>query len=66
MDRLEAAERTANGEADQVTELVKELTSGGTWIDHTGQEKSITHDDVLIIALYNAQVFKIQERLPEA
>ena len=55
---------SSDEEADRVAELIKELTGGASWIDQTGQKKSITQDDVLIIAPYNAQVFKIQERLP--
>lgn len=57
---------SSDEEADQVAELVNKLTGGASWIDQTGQEKPITHDEILIIAPYNAQVFKIQERLPGA
>ena len=52
-------------EADQVATLVSRLVDeDSTWVDQHGCEQSITADDVLIIAPYNAQVFKIQERLP--
>ena len=37
-----------------------------SWVDKDGRERPITSDDVLIIAPYNAQLFKIQERLPGA
>lgn len=57
---------SSDDEADRVAQLTRELTSGAMWIDQSGQEKPITQDDVLIIAPYNAQVFKIQERLPGA
>ncbi|MDE0672606.1 MAG: TM0106 family RecB-like putative nuclease [Caldilineaceae bacterium] len=57
---------SSDEEADRVAQLAKELTGGAKWIDQSGQEKPITQDDVLIIAPYNAQVFKIQERLPGA
>ena len=57
---------SSDEEADRVAALVKELTGGATWIDQKGQKNLITQDDVLIIAPYNAQVFKIQERLPGA
>ncbi|MCE2405727.1 MAG: TM0106 family RecB-like putative nuclease [Dehalococcoidia bacterium] len=52
-------------EADRVAALVRGLVDGDSvWVDHSGCEKPIGWDDVLIISPYNAQVFKIQERLP--
>ena len=60
-------QNSSNEEADQVAALVRSLAaSGSTWVDQKGAEKPITLEDVLIIAPYNAQVFKIQERLPGA
>ncbi len=54
-------------EADRVAELVSSLVYGGaSWVDQHGSERPITPEDVLVIAPYNAQVFKIQERLPGA
>ena len=54
-------------EVEAVVSLVNGLTDGASrWIDRYGQEHPIGLDDVLIIAPYNAQVFKIQERLPGA
>ena len=54
-------------EAVQVRALVHTLLNQKAgWVDSAGQEKAITLDDVLIIAPYNAQVFKIQNLLPEA
>ena len=54
-------------EVEAVVSLVNGLTDGASrWIDRDGQEHPIGVDDVLIIAPYNAQVFKIQERLPGA
>jgi uncharacterized protein len=54
-------------EADQVHELVKDiLTSGSSWVDRKGVERSVTIDDILLIAPYNSQVFELQERLPGA
>ena len=35
-------------------------------MDSDSSEKPVTLDDILIIAPYNAQVFEIQQRLPEA
>jgi superfamily I DNA and/or RNA helicase len=52
-------------EADTIRELIAEiLGSKATWVDSTGKETAITHDDILIIAPYNAQVFELQQ-LPE-
>ena len=54
-------------EADRVAELVDGLVGGDSrWTDRDGDERTITLDDVLIIAPYNAQVFRIQDRLPDA
>jgi superfamily I DNA and/or RNA helicase len=54
-------------EADTIQELVAEiLSSNTTWIDRNGIEASIGLDDILIIAPYNAQVFELQERIPQA
>ena len=54
-------------EVEAVVSLVNGLTDGAArWIDQDGLEHAIGLDDVLIIAPYNAQVFKIQERLPGA
>lgn len=54
-------------EADVVAALVGEiLESGSRWIDREGAERVITLDDVLVITPYNAQVFELQRRLPEA
>ena len=54
-------------EAVQVRALVDSLLNQNAgWVDSARQEKAITLDDILIIAPYNAQVFKIQARLPGA
>ena len=54
-------------EALAIEELVNELlNSGASWVDSDNSEKPVTLDDILIIAPYNAQVFEIQQRLPEA
>ena len=52
-------------EADAVASLVRGLVDGSSsWIDQEGRKATVTMSDVLIIAPYNAQVSKIQERLP--
>ena len=54
-------------EVEAVASLVCGLTDGHScWVDHKENERPIKLSDVLIIAPYNAQVFKIQERLPGA
>ncbi len=54
-------------EAVQVRALVDSLLNQkARWVDRTGQEKAITLHDILIIAPYNAQVFRIQSLLPGA
>src|SRR6202035_5523299 len=37
-----------------------------TWVDREGQQRTITLDDIVIITPYNAQVFEIQQCLPDA
>ena len=37
-----------------------------TWVDRHAAERTLTLDDILIIAPYNAQVFEIQQCLPGA
>ena len=54
-------------EAARVVSLVNEIISPGTrWRDRRGIDKTLTLDDILIIAPYNAQVFEIQALLPGA
>lgn len=54
-------------EADATAKLVNEiLASKPSWVDRDGNEHKLTLDDILIITPYNAQVFEIQQRLPQA
>nr|WP_247456490.1 AAA domain-containing protein [Bradyrhizobium sp. 166] len=54
-------------EADAIRDLVSDiLESRTTWVNRSGKESTITLEDVLIIAPYNAQVFELQERIPGA
>jgi uncharacterized protein len=54
-------------EADQIRNLINDIIdTRTTWVDRHGEEHLLTLDDVLIIALYNAQVFELQQRLPGA
>jgi uncharacterized protein len=54
-------------EANAVQQLVAEvLASSATWTDKHGVERTLTLQDILIIAPYNAQVFELAERIPGA
>jgi uncharacterized protein len=54
-------------EADRVVALVGELLDGTTkWRDRNGTVKDLEPHDILIIAPYNAQVFEIRARIPNA
>ena len=54
-------------EADRVASIVRQiLSSNGRWRDRHGDVSPLTLDDILVIAPYNAQVFEIAERLPQA
>ena len=67
-----AVEHTGNQsssreEAESIRELVADIMATGTvWIDKHSVERPVEWDDILIIAPYNAQVFELQERLPNA
>lgn len=54
-------------EADATAKLVSDiLARKPSWIDRDGNEHALTLNDILIITPYNAQVFEIQQRLPQA
>ncbi len=54
-------------EAEVVLGLVKTLMEEcATWIDMDGEERPLRLEDILVIAPYNAQVFALQDRLPDA
>lgn len=62
-----ANQSSSDEEADAVEDLLTGLLEeGAKWVDKDGVERVLALDDILIIAPYNAQVFKIQERLPGA
>jgi len=50
-------------EATVVAALVKDLC-GGSWLDHSGAERPLSLDDVLVVAPYNRQVARLLENLP--
>ena len=54
-------------EANAICDLIHDLlATAPTWVDSNGVERSLTLDDVLIVAPYNAQVFELQRLLPSA
>lgn len=54
-------------EAEAVGRIVASLlSSDATWTDRKGDTKALALDDIIIIAPYNAQVFEIQQRIPDA
>ncbi|WP_329609649.1 TM0106 family RecB-like putative nuclease [Mesorhizobium muleiense] len=54
-------------EADVIHDLVKHILQSNThWVDRDGNEGLLTANDILIITPYNAQVFEILQRLPDA
>lgn len=60
-------QNSSDEEADAVATLVGSLVDRRShWVDQHGAVRPITLEDVLIIAPYNAQVFKVQERLTGA
>lgn len=54
-------------EAAAVERIVKVLlNSGMRWTDRKGVSRPLALDDIIIIAPYNAHVFEIQKRIPDA
>ena len=54
-------------ETDRIRDLVAEILASGTiWVDREGVEAPVGLEEILIIALYNAEVFELQERIPGA
>lgn len=54
-------------EAAAVAQLVDDiLAAGTTWTDRHGETRPVALNDILIIAPYNAQVFEIQQCIPQA
>jgi predicted RecB family nuclease len=54
-------------EADAVKNIVESiLDKGATWTNRDGEARKLSLEDILIIAPYNAQVFEIQQRIPNA
>ncbi|MEQ3650971.1 TM0106 family RecB-like putative nuclease [Hyphomonas sp.] len=53
-------------EASAIAELIQQLLAGSpTWTDRENQTYPLTLADILVITPYNAQVFEIQQRIPD-
>jgi predicted RecB family nuclease len=54
-------------EVDVISSIFESILSeNASWVNMDGDEQKLTLDDILIIAPYNAQVFNLQQQLPEA
>jgi uncharacterized protein len=54
-------------EVERVAAIVDLLTrDGADWTDQEGRQRSLTLDDLLIVAPYNDQVNRLLQRLPRA
>ncbi len=63
----EGNQSSAPEEVERVAEIVGELTRGGVqWVDRHGVARSLTLEEILIVAPYNAQVADLESRLPGA
>ncbi|HYR85741.1 MAG TPA: TM0106 family RecB-like putative nuclease [Terriglobia bacterium] len=60
----EGNQNSSAEEARAVAEIVRDLLQPGTsWTNMKGETNPLTPDDILIVAPYNAQVFKIAEHV---
>lgn len=58
---------SSSEEAEVVKRVVDTIiASNATWTDRVGAKRQVSLDDILIIAPYNAQVFGIQQLVPNA
>lgn len=53
-------------EAARIVGLIKQiLDAGATWTDKEGQSRALKLENILVVAPYNAQVWALDEALPE-
>lgn len=63
----EGNQNSSPEEVEAVRVLVAEIRDNGTtWVNDKGVEATVTLNDILIIAPYNAQVFELQDAIPGA
>lgn len=51
-------------EIDTIKQIINDLMNNGDWTNDKGVRNSITADDILIVAPYNAQVAALKEQFP--
>ncbi|MCY4617836.1 MAG: TM0106 family RecB-like putative nuclease [Chloroflexi bacterium] len=56
---------SSDEEVERIAVLVNSLVGKAGWADRDGVQRSLDWSDILIIAPYNAQVSKLQARLPD-
>ena len=60
-------QNSSNEEVNAVHRLVTDLTRPGmSWVNMNGEKHPLTLKDILIVSPYNAQVFDLAARLPQA
>ncbi len=57
---------SSDEEAEVIEHIVGELQSGVSWLTMTGETRPLSLSDILIVSPYNAQVFNLAGRLPQA
>jgi predicted RecB family nuclease len=60
-----AGNRTSAPEEVDVVDRRLRALLGQRWVDRDGVERTLTLEDILVVAPYNAQVARLTERLPE-
>jgi superfamily I DNA and/or RNA helicase len=59
----EGNQNNSDEEAEVISRIVEELVKSASWIDQKGESRKLKLDDLLIVAPYNAQVFKLAEKI---
>lgn len=63
----EGNQNSSEEEVEKVADIVRELTQPGVcWTDMEGNTHSLRPEDVLIVSPYNAQRYRLSQRLPNA
>ena len=63
----EGNQNQSNEEAEVIATIFATLTKGEySFTDHKGQSRLLKPEDVLIVAPYNLQVYKLRKRIPKA
>jgi predicted RecB family nuclease len=57
-------QNSSEEEVEKISEVVKELLKNGQWTNSENITRSLTKEDILIVAPYNAQVAALIEKMP--